>query len=198
MLALAAAVAAGCSGGGDAKKPSAKLPSDTQRATTSAPATSPPSPSSSAPSPTASTPSPPALIAQHTPAGAKATAEYFVETLNAVYSGQPQAMADVSAPGCDYCANVVGGMKRVLAAGGKSVLVSRYEIRSTSTREVTRSSAVYDVKAISGQNKIRDGRTHKWTIGDPRTSATIRIHLSWRDKGWLVSAVDRVGSSDHE
>ena len=117
-VALVVGLVAGCSGGGAKAGPSSSSPR------TSSPSSSPAQWSSPSPSLTpdaAVKPVRPAAMDQVSAAGAEAVAVYFVNLFPYVFaSGDLTEWKAMSHAECVYCANVLGGVKKMIAAGNRS------------------------------------------------------------------------------
>src|SRR5450756_1324210 len=125
-VALAVGVVAGCSGGNAKPGPAATTASSTP--------TPSPSPTAS-PTPDASVkPVRPAAMDEVSAAGAEAVAVYFLQLFPYVFaSGVLTEWEALSHPECVYCANVLSGAKKMIAAGNRAEggLVQISAVRST-------------------------------------------------------------------
>jgi len=169
-VALVVGVVAGCSGGNAKSGPSATTAS-------SAPTASPSSAPTASPTPDASVKLVrPAAMDQVNAAGAEAVAVYFLQLFPYIFaSGDLTEWKALSHPECVYCASVLSGAEKMIAAGNRAEggLVKISAVRSTVINPGRWWSVDLDMAqaasvTVDGSGKVVEdfpkAKTYHWTL----------------------------------
>jgi hypothetical protein len=191
------ALIAGCTGGAGAPTRSVSAPHPLRTHVSPAVVTPsagpqvlsvPPDVPTTGPNLTAANERPPVMpveATQHTPAGARAFAIFFIKTIdwgNATVSGA--YIRHFSAITCRSCASLATGMDADRRAG-RTYIGGRITVRSTSlTRHKTRDSVVVTLDS-TGFEVVNRHRRYV-TAEPPRHGLRILLELAWSASAWRV------------
>ncbi|MFC8502229.1 DUF6318 family protein [Pedococcus sp. NPDC057267] len=172
-LALAA-----CTGGGDSPPSTTSSTSSSRSSTTSSTTTQSPSPTKTVALPPEAT--------QHTEAGARAFAKYFVSVLDdSQVSADPTALEAVSGDACKGCKAYVD-MSRQLAAKGQRQQRTALSLKDMYVRPgATADAMTIDLLIDEAPSKTVD-RGGVVVESFPADKTTLRITLQWRGQSWVA------------
>ncbi len=183
----------GCNSGGP-DQASTSLPPDSSSSTPASAAgpTTPSSPVSPAPSatPTQSPPAKPAVPAANkhdTPAGAQATAVYWIEALGYAFAtGDTKPMRAISFSNCKTCVNFADPIDEIVRQGGSITAVHPFRPEASSIVRASEANASIAVRYLTGQSHVHIPRKVDRT-GHTPVEVRAKVALTWASRGWKVN-----------
>jgi len=194
---LAVGMVAGCSSD-NGGKPATTLP---PTGSSTDPGTVVPPPTTTAPAvtvsptqkPTATQPTKPVLPAvasQHTKAGAKAMAEYWLYAWDySLGTADSAPMISVSASNCYTCNKLRDEGDSIIHDGGTVIAVHKMKLISAQVTRFSSTHAEVLAKYVTGQVRIRIPKQHFDELGKPPTQAQRKVVLTRRGQRWIVDNV---------
>ncbi|WP_341231172.1 DUF6318 family protein [Nocardioides salarius] len=158
-----------------------------------------PTPQVADPTPTASVSASPSASAavekeaweKKTDDGAVAFVEHWLEVFNeAETTGETQVLEDLSAPGCETCANFVEITNDIYGAGG-FIKSEGWKIQQVGRPTETATETVVAFNVDQTPQRVRQTAESE-TLARPGGKLSLSAHLAWRGGKWVMNRLDRV------